>query len=330
MQKDKNKNTVSTAVKPYRDYGSFVRNKFGERVQKISINVGFTCPNRDGSKGKGGCTYCNNQSFKPDYCKPQTDIGEQLEKGIEFFSQKRKIKKFLAYFQSYTNTYAELELIKDLYLKALSHPGVIGLVIGTRPDCISEELIEFLSELAKKYFICLEFGVESTLDRTLEAVNRCHTFAETQKAYTMASNKGIFLGAHLILGLPGESRNEMLQHAAELSKLPIDFLKIHQLQVVKHTMMAKQYQSNPEEFNLFNIEDYLDLVASFICLLRPDIVLERFISESPPDLLIAPKWGLKNFEMVNLIEKKMTRENLWQGKFYRETIRSDENLRSGF
>ena len=330
MQKDKNKNTVSTAVKPYRDYGSFVRNKFGERVQKISINVGFTCPNRDGSKGKGGCTYCNNQSFKPDYCKPQTDIGEQLEKGIEFFSQKRKIKKFLAYFQSYTNTYAELELIKDLYLKALSHPGVIGLVIGTRPDCISEELIEFLSELAKKYFICLEFGVESTLDRTLEAVNRCHTFAETQKAYTMASNKGIFLGAHLILGLPGESRNEMLQHAAELSKLPIDFLKIHQLQVIKHTMMAKQYQSNPEEFNLFNIEDYLDLVASFICLLRPDIVLERFISESPPDLLIAPKWGLKNFEMVNLIEKKMTRENLWQGKFYRETIRSDENLRSGF
>lgn len=330
MQKDKNKNTVSTAVKPYRDYGSFVRNKFGERVQKISINVGFTCPNRDGSKGKGGCTYCNNQSFKPDYCKPQTDIGEQLEKGIEFFSQKRKIKKFLAYFQSYTNTYAELELIKDLYLKALNHPGVIGLVIGTRPDCISEELIEFLSELAKKYFICLEFGVESTLDRTLEAVNRCHTFAETQKAYTMASNKGIFLGAHLILGLPGESRNEMLQHAAELSKLPIDFLKIHQLQVVKHTMMAKQYQSNPEEFNLFNIEDYLDLVASFICLLRPDIVLERFISESPPDLLIAPKWGLKNFEMVNLIEKKMTRENLWQGKFYRETIRSDENLRSGF
>ena len=330
MQKDKNKNTVSTAVKPYRDYGSFVRNKFGERVQKISINVGFTCPNRDGSKGKGGCTYCNNQSFKADYCKPQTDIGEQLEKGIEFFSQKRKIKKFLAYFQSYTNTYAELELIKDLYLKALSHPGVIGLVIGTRPDCISEELIEFLSELAKKYFICLEFGVESTLDRTLEAVNRCHTFAETQKAYTMASNKGIFLGAHLILGLPGESRNEMLQHAAELSKLPIDFLKIHQLQVIKHTMMAKQYQSNPEEFNLFNIEDYLDLVASFICLLRPDIVLERFISESPPDLLIAPKWGLKNFEMVNLIEKKMTRENLWQGKFYRETIRSDENLRSGF
>ena len=330
MQQHKNKNTVSKSIKPYMDYGTFVRNKFGERVQKISINVGFTCPNRDGSKGTGGCTYCNNQSFKPNYCKPQNDIEEQLEKGIDFFSRKRKIKKFLAYFQAYTNTYAELDLIKELYLKALNHPGVIGLVIGTRPDCISEELIEFLSELSKEYFICLELGVESTLDRTLDEVNRCHTFAETKKAYKMASNKGIFLGAHLILGLPGESRNEMLQHAFELSKLPLDFLKIHQLQIVKHTLMAHQFKNHPEEFNLFEIEDYLDLVTNFICQLRPDIVLERFISESPPDLLIAPKWGLKNFEMVNLIEKKMARENLWQGKFYRETIRSDENLRSGF
>lgn len=316
MQQYKNKNMVPNTVKPYRDYGTFIRKRFGERVQKISINVGFTCPNRDGSKGTGGCTYCNNQSFKPDYCKPQNDIEEQLEKGIEFFSKKRKIKKFLAYFQSYTNTYAELDLIKELYLKALNHPNVVGLVIGTRPDCISEELIEFLSELSKKYFICLELGVESTLDRTLEEVNRCHTFDETKKAYKMASNKGIFLGAHLILGLPGESRDEMLQHAVELSKLPINFLKIHQLQVVKHTMMARQYQRHPEEFNLFEIGDYLDLVTKFICQLRPDIVLERFISESPPDLLIAPKWGLKNFEMVNLIEKKIKAENMWQGKLY--------------
>lgn len=323
MQKDKKKNTPPNAVKPYTDYGTFVRNKFGERVQKISINVGFTCPNRDGSKGTGGCTYCNNQSFKPDYCKPQTDIREQLEKGIEFFGKKRKIKKFLAYFQSYTNTYAELELIKELYLMALDHPGVVGLVIGTRPDCVSEELIEFLSELSKKYFICLEFGVESTLDRTLEAVNRCHTFAETKKAYKMASNKGIFLGAHLILGLPGESRDEMLQHAVELSKLPINFLKIHQLQIVKHTMMANQYKNHSEEFNLFDIQDYLGLVTEFICLLRPDIVLERFISESPPDLLIAPKWGLKNFEMVNLIEKKMVTENMWQGKFYHGSLSNE-------
>lgn len=323
MQKDKKKNTPPNAVKPYTDYGTFVRNKFGERVQKISINVGFTCPNRDGSKGTGGCTYCNNQSFKPDYCKPQTDIREQLEKGIEFFGKKRKIKKFLAYFQSYTNTYAELELIKELYLMALDHPGVVGLVIGTRPDCVSEELIEFLSELSKKYFICLEFGVESTLDRTLEAVNRCHTFAETKKAYKMASNKGIFLGAHLILGLPGESRDEMLQHAVELSKLPINFLKIHQLQIVKHTMMANQYKNHSEEFNLFDIQDYLGLVTEFICLLRPDIVLERFISESPPDLLIAPKWGLKNFEMVNLIEKKMATENMWQGKFYHGSLSNE-------
>lgn len=317
MQKNTHKKPISGPVKAYKDYGTFIRDKFGERVQKISINVGFSCPNRDGSKGFGGCTYCNNQSFKPDYCNPQNDIDEQLKKGIDFFTRKRKINKFLAYFQSYTNTYAELDLIKELYLKALNHEGVIGLVIGTRPDCISEELVEFLSDLAQKYFICLELGVESTLDRTLEEVNRCHTFAETQKAYEMARNKGIYLGAHLILGLPGESRHEMLQHAVELSKLPIDFLKIHQLQVVKHTLMAHQYKNNPEEFNLFDIEAYLDLVTEFICYLRPDIVLERFISESPPDLLIAPKWGLKNFEMVNLIDKKIKAENLWQGKFYR-------------
>ena len=162
MQQEKAKKIISGTSKPYRDYGSFIRNKFGERVQKISINVGFSCPNRDGSKGTGGCTYCNNQSFKPDYCKPQNNIEEQLEKGVEFFNAKRKIKKFLAYFQSYTTTYAELDLIKELYLKALNHEGVIGLVIGTRPDCISEELIEFLSELSKEYFICLELGVEST------------------------------------------------------------------------------------------------------------------------------------------------------------------------
>ncbi|WKK65371.1 TIGR01212 family radical SAM protein [Lutimonas zeaxanthinifaciens] len=330
MQEEKAKKIISGTSKPYRDYGSFIRNKFGERVQKISINVGFSCPNRDGSKGTGGCTYCNNQSFKPDYCKPQNNIEEQLEKGIEFFNGKRKIKKFLAYFQAYTNTYAELDLIKELYLKALDHEGVIGLVIGTRPDCISEELIEFLSELSKEYFICLELGVESTLDRTLDEVNRCHTFAETRKAYAMASNKGIFLGAHLILGLPGESKSEMLQHAVELSKLPIDFLKIHQLQVVKHTLMAHQYKNHPEEFNLFNIQDYLNLVTEFLCLLRPDIVIERFISESPPDLLIAPKWGLKNFEMVNLIEKKIKSENLWQGKFYTDPGKIDKNLKSSF
>ncbi|MCA0933620.1 TIGR01212 family radical SAM protein [Lutimonas saemankumensis] len=321
MLKEEADKSFSNPVKPYQDYGNFIRDKFGERVQKISINVGFSCPNRDGSKGTGGCTYCNNQSFRPDYCDPRNAIEEQLQKGIDFFTQKRNIGKFLAYFQSYTNTYAELDLIKELYLKALKHEGVIGLVIGTRPDCISEELIEFLSELSKNYFICLELGVESTLDRTLEEVNRCHTFADTQRAYAMAHNKGIFLGAHLILGLPGESRYEMLQHAVELSKLPIDFLKIHQLQVVKHTLIAQQYKNHPEQFNLFNVQDYLDLVTEFICLLRPEIVIERFISESPPDLLIAPKWGFKNFQMINLIHKKLTAENLWQGKFYKDYCR---------
>ena len=245
---------------------------------------------------------------------------EQLEKGVSFFSSKRKISKFLAYFQSYTNTYAKLEMIRELYLEALSHPQVQGLVIGTRPDCVDPNLTDFLADLAKEYFICLEFGVESTLDRTLDLVNRCHSFEETKKAYELASGRGIHLGAHLILGLPGELRADMLRHAEELSKLPLDFLKIHQLQIVKHTQMAKQYKEEPGIFNLFELESYLDLITEFIGSLRPDIVIERFISESPPQLLIAPRWGLKNFEMVELIERRLKKEDVWQGKFYKNSV----------
>ncbi|MDO5981599.1 TIGR01212 family radical SAM protein [Flavivirga spongiicola] len=303
--------------KEYNDFGSFIKSHFLEPVQKISIDIGFTCPNRDGSKGTGGCTYCNNNSFNPDYCKPQKSVSEQLNQGIEFFSRKGNKKKYLAYFQAYTNTYSDIESLKKLYLEALSHPEVVGLVIGTRPDCISTELIDFLSELSQTYFISLEFGVESTLNRTLEAVNRCHTFEETQKAYNLAKDKGLRLGAHLIIGLPGESKEDILNHAKELSKLPIHSLKLHHLQIVKHTMMAFQYKNNPKQFDLFNLEDYIDIISEFISLLRSDIIIERFISQSPADLLIAPKWGgLKNFEIAAKIDKKLKEKNLWQGKYY--------------
>jgi len=303
--------------KRYNDYSTHIKATFGARVQKISLDTGFTCPNRDGSKGFGGCTYCNNDTFNPDYCKPEKSIKQQLEEGIAFFGKKYKSQQYLAYFQAYTNTYADIELVKKLYREALSVPNVIGLVIGTRPDCISEDLIEFLSQLSKKYYISLEFGVESTLNRSLKAINRCHTFEETQVAYAQCVNKGFYLGAHLILGLPDETKAELLNHAKEVSKLPIKTLKLHHLQIVKQSVMAIQYKRNPEKFNLFTAENYIDFVTDFIAYLRPDIIIERFTAEAPKDLLIAPNWGgLKNFEVVAKIDKKLVEKDIWQGKYY--------------
>ena len=305
--------------KRYLDYSSFIKLNFGERVQKISLDVGFTCPNRDGSKGYGGCTYCNNNSFNPGYCEPEKSITQQLEQGVAFFSKRHKYQNYFAYFQAYTNTFSDIESLKKMYDEALAFPGVIGLIIGTRPDCISDELIDYLSFLSKKHFISLEFGVETTLNKTLLAINRCHTFEDSKTAYENCANKGIHLGAHLIIGLPGETRAELLNHATEISKLPIDSLKMHHLQIVKQTVMAVQYKRNPENFDLFTSEDYIEFISDFIGLLRPDISLERFASEAPYDLLIAPKWNqMKNFEVVAKIDQKLAEKNTWQGKYYME------------
>lgn len=309
--------TQFNSNKRYNNYSAFIREIFGERVQKISLNTGFTCPNRDGSKGIGGCTYCNNHTFSPNYTKASKSIQQQLDEGIAFFSKKYKSQKYLAYFQSYTNTYADYDLVKTLYQTAINHPDVIGLVIGTRPDCINKDIINFLSEISKSHFVSLEFGVESTLDKTLKEINRCHTYQETIDAYEMAKDKGLHLGAHMIMGLPGESREEILNHARTISKLPIKTLKLHHLQIVKHTMMAIQYKKEPNKFDLFDSEEYIDFITEFIALVRPDIILERFISESPKNLLVAPQWnGLKNFEIVDKIDKKLIEKDLWQGKNY--------------
>ena len=306
-------------TKQYNDFGSFIKAHFSERVQKISLDTGFTCPNRDGTKGIGGCTYCNNNSFNPNYCKPENSISQQLDLGIGHFSKKNKTQKFLAYFQAYTNTYADIALVKELYLEALDHPDVVGLVIGTRPDCINDALLSFLAELGKTYFVSLEFGIESTLNKTLETVNRCHTYEETVRAYELSKGRGIYLGAHIILGLPGESRADIINHAAEVSKLPIHSLKLHHLQIIKHTVMASEFKKDSSKFHLFNLEEYLDLVTDFISNLRSDIIIERFISEAPAHLLLAPKWGgLKNFEVVAMIDKRLLEKQLWQGKYYNQ------------
>ncbi len=299
----------------YNDFPTYVKSHFGGRVQKISVNVGFTCPNRDGTKGIGGCIYCDNDTFKPGYCEPEKSIPLQLEKGIGFFEGKYSEMKYMAYFQSYTNTYAPIDDLRQMYEEALSHRKVVGLVIGTRPDCINEEILDMLLEVVEGKYLAVEFGLESTLDKTLLAINRCHTWAESIKAIEMCHKKGIKAGGHLILGLPGESNQDLLHHAKELSKLPLYTLKLHQLQITKSTKLAKQYLENPNAFSLFTFDEYLDLIISFLEILNPTIVVERFVSTSPLEKLIAPKWDkMKNFEIVAKIEKTLKLRNTWQGK----------------
>ncbi len=312
-------------TKRYNDYSSYFKLKFAERVQKIAIDAGFTCPNRDGTKGKGGCSYCNNNTFNPYYCTPKKTVAEQLNEGIAFFARKYKSQKYLCYFQAYSNTYAEFEHLKSIWQEALSHPQVIGLVIGTRPDCVDNQTLDYLGELSRKYYIVLEFGIESTIDRTLTAINRCHTFADSVAAINGAAERGIEVGAHLILGLPEESREELLEHAKKISALPIKSLKLHHLQIIKHTAMSKDFAANPHKYQLFSSEEYIDFVVEFLQLLNPQIIVERFISESPSNLLIAPKWGgLKNFEIVHKIEKKLKENDVWQGKKFDETPTNKE------
>ena len=300
--------------KRYNDFSSFIRRKFNGRVQKVSIDAGFTCPNKDGSKGTGGCTYCNNNTFNPDYCKPIKPIKQQIDEGIECFSKKYKAQKYLAYFQAFTNTYAPLVDLKKMYKEALEHEDVIGLVIATRPDSIKNEVLDYLQELAAAgHFIKLEFGLESTKNETLEAINRCQTHEEAIDAFNRAKGRGLHLGGHLILGLPGETKEDMLEHARKVSELPINTLKIHHLQIVKHTMMAIQFKKTPEMFTFMELDEYIDLVVDFLELLNPDIIVERFFSESPAKMLIYPKYGLKNFEVKHLVEKRLEERNAMQG-----------------
>lgn len=289
---------------------------FDERVQKVSVDADFTCPNRDGTKARGGCTYCNNNTFKPFYTSLQKPVNEQIEEGIAFFGKKYKAIKFLAYFQAFTNTYAPLEVLKKKYLEALSNPKVVGLVISTRPDCVDAEKLDFLQTISKDYYVSVEYGVESTLDKTLELINRKHTYNEAVKAIKMTSNRNIHTGVHLIIGLPNETRSDILAHAKKISGLPINSLKMHQLQIIKGTQMAKGYAKNPEKYNLFSAEEYVELMVDFLERLNPEIVVERFTSESPKNMLIAPNWGgLKNFEVVHKIEKRLKERNTWQGKY---------------
>lgn len=300
----------------YLNYNTVLKAEFSERIQKISINAGFTCPNRDGSKGQGGCTYCNNQTFSPEYCKPTKSVSQQIEEGIAFFHHKYQSQLYFAYFQSYTNTYDKIENLTKIYEEALSHPKIIGIVVGTRPDCVSDELLDYFAELSKKYYVMIEYGIESTDDATLEFINRGHNYISAVEAINKTAEKGLNVGAHLILGLPFEDKEKIMLHAKRISELPLTAIKLHQLQLVKGTKMAKQFEQNPHWFHLYTANEYIDLVIDFLEYLNPKIAIERFVSQSPKELLIAPDWGLKNFEFVHKLEKRLEERNTWQGKIY--------------
>ena len=300
----------------YSDYAHYLAELFPFKVQKISINAGFTCPNRDGSIGVGGCTYCNNQTFNPEYCKTDRSITQQLEEGKLFFSRKYPQMKYLAYFQAYTNSYGKLDELIKKYEEALAVEDVVGIVIGTRPDCMPKELLDYLEGLNKRTFLCVEYGVESIYEDTLVRINRGHSYPTSVRAIQQTAERGIDVGAHLILGLPGESKEMMLHEADELSKLPIKTLKLHQLQLIRGTRMAHEYEQHPENFHLFSADEYVELIIDFIERLRPDIILDRFVSQSPKSLLIAPDWGLKNFEFTEKIKRRLVERDTWQGKCY--------------
>ncbi len=302
----------------YNEFNAFLKKHFPYKVQKISLNAGFTCPNRDGTVGWGGCTYCNNQTFNPAYCDTGKSITVQMEEGKAFFAHKYPEMKYLAYFQAYSNTYGSLDDLKRKYEEALSVPDVVGMVVGTRPDCMPDALLDYLEKLNKYIFLIVEYGIESTNDITLQRINRGHTYAVAEEAIRRTAARNIYTGGHIILGLPGEGRDELLKQTGILSKLPLTTLKLHQLQLVKGTRMANEYRQHPEAFHLFTADEYADLVVDYIERIRPDMIMDRFVSQSPKELLAAPDWGLKNYEFTEMVKARLRKRGSYQGRLYVE------------
>jgi radical SAM protein (TIGR01212 family) len=302
--------------KRYNSFVGYFKRKYGERLQKIVLDAGFTCPNRDGTVGRGGCTYCDNAAFHPAYSTAGKSLHQQMDEGIEFHKVRyRTTEHYLAYFQAYSNTYAPLERLKALYEEALSHPQVVGIVIGTRPDCVDEEKLDYLAELAADHVVIVEYGIESCYDRTLKRINRGHDFETASRAVRMTAERGIDVGVHFILGLPGESRQMMLDSCAMINDLPIRSVKFHQLQIVKGTRMEQEYAERPQDFERFSLEEYLDFFVDMLERLRPDLSIERFVGEVPPRFVNETPWGLiRNVELLRLLDKRLEERNTWQGR----------------
>ncbi|MBF0317305.1 MAG: TIGR01212 family radical SAM protein [Nitrospirae bacterium] len=292
-------------------FGSYMRRRFGEIVYKVNVDAGFTCPNRDGKVAYGGCIYCNNDSFRPAACQPDVSIKEQVSSGIVYLKRRYKAKRFIVYFQPFTNTYADVAALATMYRDALAHPDVIGLAIGTRPDTIDEQKVDLLSDISKTHFVLVEYGLQSIYDKSLLYINRGHDYKCFLDALEITKGRGISIGAHLIVGLPTETTREMLDMADEVSSLPIEFLKIHQLQVVKNTRMADIYNENP--FYVFTYQQYLDFLVEFVERLAPVIVLQRLFALAPDDILIAPRWHRSRQQIIRDIDNTFREKNACQG-----------------
>lgn len=302
----------------FNDYPNYFRSLYGTRVQKVSIDAGFTCPNRDGSRGFGGCSYCLNDAFNPSYCGHGKSVSKQIEEGIEFHQGRySEAVTYLAYFQAFSNTYAPLETLKKIYSEALNYPGVIGLIIGTRPDCIDDRKLDYIQGLAQNKYIAVEYGIESCYNRTLSRINRGHSFEEAESAVQKTASRGINTGAHFIFGLPGENREDMLREAEIISALPLKTVKFHQLQIIKGTAMEKDFLNNIADFEVYTWEEYLDFFITFIEKLNPAFVVERFSGEAPPRYLTTFPWGrIRSDQIVTLVEKRMEELGTFQGRLY--------------
>ena len=302
----------------FNSYAAYFKRTFGSRMQKVTINAGFSCPNRDGKLSTGGCTFCRNDAFTPSYCQSEKSITQQIDEGIEFHRRRyRTAQRYLAYFQSFSNTYAPLERLRECYDEALAHPDIAGIVVGTRPDCIDEEKLDYFAELAKRKYVIIEYGVESCYDATLKRINRGHDFATAERAIKMTAERGIHCGAHFILGLPGESDEMLIEQVEKINSLPLTTIKFHQLQLFKDTPMAREYDLHPEEFRFWTVEEYIELFVEIVRRLRPDIVIERFAGEAPPRYHHLEGWGLvRNETLLMMLDKELERKNVHQGDIF--------------
>lgn len=298
----------------YHNYNYYLQNTYGEKIRKVSLHGGFTCPNRDGSKGFGGCIYCNNDSFVPHYINHNMSIPGQMEASIPFMQERYDVQKYIAYFQAYSNTYAELKKLKLLYEEAINYPDVVGLDIGTRSDCVDEALLEFLARLNERVQVTLEYGIESIHDGSLRWMNRGHDYESVVKAVNLTKRYGIKVAGHIIMGFPVETRDMMLETGLAANALGLDFLKVHQLHVVKGTVLAKRYQDEP--FPLFQADEYIELVADILERLDPEIVIQRLFGDAPDEILIAPRWGYNIPKLTHLMDLELKHRDTWQGKLF--------------
>lgn len=302
----------------FNSYSRYFRESMGGRVQKVAINAGFSCPNRDGTISTGGCSFCNNDAFTPSYCQPSKNITTQIDEGIEFHARRyRKAEKYLAYFQSFSNTHAPLETLKEIYNQALTHPRIAGIVVGTRPDCVDEAKLDWLADVARNHYVAVEYGIESTFDTTLQAVNRGHDFATARRAVEMTAARGLHTGGHFILGFPGETDEMLLAQTATINDMPLTTVKFHQLQLFKNTALADEWARTPERFVFRGMDEYIDFFIEILRRLRPSLVVERFAGEAPPRHRVGGDWGVvRNEELAARLDRRLTQLNVRQGDLF--------------